>query len=102
MSPPLPRRDLELDERFAVHRTDEEQAAHDLATRRYRTLARLCGHATTEADFASQLRQFAHHLEAVGFKVDRVATPEDSRWRLFDTDGTEITLEMVAPPKPQA
>jgi hypothetical protein len=98
--PPPPHRDLELDERLAIHRTEEEQAAHEAELKRRNTLLNAVGSAESEADFQAGLRMFADRLERRGYRIERVATAEDSRWRLFDTDGTEITFEMLAQRKP--
>ena len=56
------------------------------------------GSAESEADFQAGLRMFADRLERRGYRIERIATPESSDWKLFDGD-QEITFEAMRPPK---
>src|SRR5262249_46083461 len=96
VSPP-PRRDVE-DLRLGTHfDTPEQQAAHEAALKKRNVLLNVFGQVETAQDFQAALRMGAERLERRGYRIDRVATPENNCWRLYDSDGTEITLESLKP-----
>jgi hypothetical protein len=72
-------------ERLAIHRHADEQAAADAAVRRFNTLRHLLVPAGSAAECQAQLRMLAGHLEALGFRVDRSGGHD--AWKIYDGSG---------------